>query len=164
MNRGRNVLAWGAAVAAVAAAVALGSPALAALTAASGPVENRFSMEEQDLSVVEDFEQTDAYGNYRKVVTYRNDGPTSCWVRAWAGGSNTGVSWEGMDPGWKAGADGYYYWKSPLAAGESTGPFMTKASVEGWGSGDLYVYGESAQAEPFGSAEDAFAAISGEAR
>lgn len=162
---GRKGLAAASAAVAVAAAVALGSPALAALSASTGPVENRFSMQEQDLSVVEDFEQLDNRGNYRKVVTYRNDGPTSCWVRAWAGGSNGGVSWDGMDRGWKAGADGYYYWQSPLAVGESTGPFMTKASTGGgYGGGELYVYGESVQAEPFGSAEEAFAAISGEAR
>ncbi len=107
---------------------------------------------------------------FLKQPTIANTGDVDCYVRVWIGFQDDSfVNMVSMDintDDWQLSEDGYYYYQSVLAAGESTTPLFTTVSLldtyneEDF---DIIVYSESVQAETFDDCYEAFAAIDKEA-
>ena len=114
---------------------------IAFLMAQSGPVENVFKPSKVTTSVDETLE-----GGAKKDVKIKNTGDTEAWIRA-----AVVVTWQdndgkvygtapgeadytidyGTENGWKKGADGFWYYTRPVAAGESTGVLIASCTSQG---------------------------------
>lgn len=145
------------------------TPVLAFLSAGSGPVANTLSVRGESVRVVEDFDpEPKRDGWVEKSVRVRNDGGTTCYVRALAVRSTTQV---GCDLSWgttgwgEPDADGYRTYGSPLAPGEETAPLLTGLFLDSPSAPrelQVIVYVESVQSGGFDDAGAAFSALAGE--
>lgn len=101
------------------------SGTLAYIVADSGPVKNTFTPSEVTTEVDEEL-----VGNKKTNVKIKNTGDTTAYIRAavvitWqdengnvlgelpAEGTDYTITYN-LDSGWKKGADGFYYWTSPV--------------------------------------------------
>lgn len=109
---------------------------LAYLTTQTGPLENKFTPSVVKTEVVEDFDNNKTI---KSNVSIKNSGDITAYIRAavvvtWqdaqgnvygkapvAGTDYTIILNEGASKDWQKGADGFYYYKQPVMAGESTG-------------------------------------------
>ncbi len=112
---------------------------LAYLVTTSEEIENTFTPSYVDNEIKEDFKDKDTEKNNVKV---KNTGDIPAYIRAtviayWQN-TETNLPYGGQVPvetedytmiwtkdGWKKGEDGYYYYLSPVAAGEETGVLFT---------------------------------------
>lgn len=106
------------------------SGTLAFLLTGTGDVENTFTPSRVTTSVEETLS-----GSTKSDVKIKNTGDTDAWIRAavvvtWQDAQGNvygqepeaGENYTDWTPGtdWVKGADGFYYYKSPVAAGETT--------------------------------------------
>ena len=106
---------------------------------------------------------------FEKLVCVRNTGTVSCYVRVYMGFSDpnaekvselsadggsfysfTDYQTQGLPPDWSYEPDGYFYYKKPISAGETTTPLLktvrtTFASQEEASGYELIIYAESLQ-------------------
>lgn len=103
---------------------------VAYLITKTGPVENKFTYASVSCKVEEDFKE-----NTKKNVKITNTGSTDAYIRAtyvvnWVDAEGNIVTsvpdgykyelTENPDKTWTEGKDGYFYYLSPVAPGEST--------------------------------------------
>ena len=108
------------------------SGTLAFLIAETGNVTNTFTPSQVTTEVVEDIESDPTI---KSDVYIKNTGDTEAWIRAavvvtWQDGKGNvygkapvkGADYTKWDPGtnWITGADGFYYYTKPVAAGATT--------------------------------------------
>lgn len=127
---------------------------------------NTFTVGENVTSIQETYnppEELKTGESCTKIVKIKNEGSVSCYVRVLAEIEDPLIA-EGLDIDWNTEdwtekqADGYYYYKEPLAVGETTEPlFTTLKATKDLNDFKMLVYEESAQAEGHDSAMDAFA-------
>lgn len=114
---------------------------LAYLTATPDPIINEFQPNEVTTTVVEDFKD-----GVKSNVKIQNTGTTAAYIRAavvitWqdkdgnvygkvpAEGTDYTISYKLAD-GWGKAADGFYYWKEPVAADKLTGVLITECKLK----------------------------------
>lgn len=125
------------------------------LLQAEDSVENLFSVGENAIEVIEQFNPTpDQVGNVTKVVSFKNTGLVSVYVRAFvlpeAASRVSHVLYN--DTYWKEGNDGYWYYSLSLEPSEQSEPFMFGCVLSESGKtlpSNLFVYAESV--ETYGS-------------
>jgi len=99
-----------------------------------------------DIAVVEDWDPQDGKGvmpgqSVKKVVQVENTGTGDAWVRVQVENTvttapgevitdvNALLSFDINETDWVQGADGYYYYKQPLASGAKTNPLFTQVTL-----------------------------------
>ena len=115
-------------------------------------VVNDFSVGENTIEIVEDFDSTfDDYGDIKKVIQVKNVGTMPCYVRTLAvvddayNPSTYSIDWNSSGDWLYNEMDGYYYYKYTLDVGEQTSPLCTKVSI--FGDADLTDFSVIAYAE-----------------
>lgn len=122
-NRTKMILVLAMAVVLLTAAV---GGTLAYLATKSGPVVNTFEPARVTCKVSESFD-----GSKKSNVQIVNTGTTSAYIRAavvanWCDANGNIIAPQTVDltgkmgTGWSQGDDGYYYYNSPVAAGDPT--------------------------------------------
>ena len=105
----------------------------ATLTAVTDNVVNKFSGEEINTHIVEDFPPQDVTpgATLKKDVTITNDGPSDAFIRARVTISpDKAVEFLGTDDKWSySQADGWFYYKEVVAVNASTKSLMTQIKV-----------------------------------
>ncbi len=114
---------------------------LAFLFTETDPVTNTFTPSKVSSLVVEDFQD-----NVKSNVKVKNDGDTEAYIRVFvnitwmshddsqvtinqpAEGTDYTVSYT-TDANWQKGADGYWYYKLPVVAGEQTSVLIDEAKL-----------------------------------
>lgn len=94
----------------------------------SNSVENTFTPSHVATKVVETFDKaiksdvkiqnigdTDAYIRAAIVVTWKNEETKAVYAKKPVEGTDYSIEWNLTDDGWAKGADGYYYFKKPVA-------------------------------------------------
>ena len=131
LNRKTTVLLLAMVVLILAGAV---GGTLAYIVTSSGPVQNTFTPAHVTCAVEEDFSDN----TIKKDVKIRNTGNTSAYIRAavvvnWCDASSKILAPQPvtlerpiLGDGWSRNTtDGYYYYNSPVSAGDSTGKLIT---------------------------------------
>lgn len=143
----------------------------------TSPVKNIFQPTEVTTTVVEDFD-----GTTKSNVKIQNTGSTDAWLRAavvvtWqnAAGEVYGkapvqgtdysitynVSEQVTSGKWVKGADGFYYWPSPVAPEDLTGVLITsctyKANAPEGYTLAVEILGSGIQSKPAGAFNDSWA-------
>ena len=126
-----------------------------------GPLKNLF----QPSQVITEVDET-LSGNTKSNVRIRNSGNTDAWIRA-----AVVVTWQDKDgkvygkapventdyeiewgTGWLKGADGFYYWKDPVASGGETGDLIESCTSKGTPPNGYYltveIIGSGIQSKP----------------
>jgi hypothetical protein len=154
------------------AAIAVGAT-LAYMHIASGSVKNGFTPATIDITTVEDFDDGDIV---KKDVYIKNDSNTGAYIRAaiavtWqdengnvygeAPVSGTDYTIDGPEGGWVLGSDGYYYWVSAVAAGQTTENLINECKVLSKAPADGYtlhveIAAQGIQASPKNAVVDAW--------
>ena len=113
---------------------------VAYLITKTGPVENKFTYASVSCKVEEDFKE-----NTKKNVKITNTGSTDAYIRAtyvvnWVDAEGNIVTsvpdgykyelTENPDKTWTEGKDGYFYYLSPVAPGESTPGSLLTCTVK----------------------------------
>lgn len=112
---------------------------MAFLTTSSGPLANIFTSSTVKTEITEDITN-----NVKSNVKVKNTGDITAYIRAavvitWqdadgnvygkapVAGTDYNITWT-TDPDWQKGADGFYYYKKPVDAGDSTKQLFTGCS------------------------------------
>lgn len=149
-----------------------------AYLAGSDAASNRFTPGSTTIEIVETFPDDPPaieQGSTEKVVTVRNTGSAACFVRAIVEFSDSAAegyaSFAPNTAAWtERQADGYYYYRSALAVGQTTEALISSIEVgaappDGYRDFDVIVHAESAQAtdpstgEHYPDGPSAFAAL-----
>ena len=112
---------------------------VAFLIAESNEVENSFGAYEISCKVNEKFDEND--GKTKKSITVENTGDDTAYIRLalidyWVDAEGKIIAkngWlEDFTPGtnWEKGADGFYYFKLPVAKGASTGDLIDTITLK----------------------------------
>lgn len=160
------------AVSLLAAVFAVSGITLAFLTDSTEEIVNTFTPTSVPIDVVENFEN-----NVKSNVKIQNDGDIPAYIRAaivvnWVDGQGNvlgtpPVEGEGNDysltlnltEDWIKNDDGYYYWTSPVSAGEETGVLITEckalneAPLDGYNL-QVEILAQSVQSVPEEAIED----------
>lgn len=102
---------------------------------------------------------------YTKEVTVRNVKGSDCYVRVFAEASDpymaSGITLDINTDDWTAKqADGYYYYKNKLRAGQATEPLFTQVkALKDLSEFQLIIYSESVQAYGSSSPQEAFRSL-----
>lgn len=118
--------------------------------------DNQIIIGSNEIELIEDFdppEELKPNSSFRKDVAFKNTGISPCYVRVQVKYTNMDIgSYCSMDlnPKWKKGADGYWYYPDLLNPGEQTESLFTTVSIgnisiETITGFDIIVYGESIQ-------------------
>lgn len=125
--------------------------------------ENTFTAGNNKSVIVEDYEEVtelDPGDNIRKAVTVANTGKNSCYIRVLSLFSDKDaekyaqINYNRED--WELKDDGYYYYRYPVAAGESTTELFSrvkiasdfkKEEIKGF---EMLIYAESVNVEAGG--------------
>ena len=134
LNRKKTVLLLAMVVLILAGAV---GGTLAYIVTSSGPVQNTFTPAHVTCAV-EESDFVDGTSTIKNNVTIRNTGNTSAYIRAavvanWCDASSKILAPQPvtlerpiLGDGWSRNTtDGYYYYNSPVSAGDSTGKLIT---------------------------------------
>ena len=105
----------------------------ATLTAVTGSVVNKFTGEEINTSITEEFPPQDVTPGttLKKDVKITNDGPSDAFIRARVTISpDKAVEFLGTDDKWSySQKDGWFYYKEVVAVGDSTTSIMTNIKL-----------------------------------
>lgn len=178
MNRGRTPKARKTATLLVAIVLLLGvavGTTVAYLITNTGPVVNKFEYAKTNVTVTEEFT-----GTTKKDVQVKNEGNIPVYVRAtyvvnWVdaygnivasvpAGYDITDQKENPDGKWIKGADGYFYYPTPVQPGKSTDGSLLTCAVQYPADNPEYtlnveILATAIQSEPTAAVEDAWTGI-----